>query len=67
MQDVHYTAYPVDNVSELRSTLHALLEGSQVRQQLQETSVEQHDTAAAVVIIAALKAAASSTTTTGGF
>ncbi|WIA38046.1 hypothetical protein OEZ86_001416 [Tetradesmus obliquus] len=29
MQDVHYTAYPVDNVSELRSTLHALLEGSQ--------------------------------------
>jgi hypothetical protein len=36
MQDVHYATYPVDNVSELRSTLHALLEGSQVRQQLQQ-------------------------------
>jgi hypothetical protein len=30
MQDVHYATYPVDNVSELRKTLHTLLDGSQV-------------------------------------
>jgi hypothetical protein len=42
MQDVHYSTYPVDNYSELRNTLHALLEGSQVRQQ-QLKQVQQHD------------------------
>jgi hypothetical protein len=44
MQDVHYSTYPVDNYSELRNTLHALLEGSQVRQQ-QRKQVQQYDKA----------------------